>query len=329
MMDANGTIMKSKRRLILLLLTAIVFGILFYSVDFSNAAATIRNANPVYLVFAFLVMCTYPVWCAVRWNLIAHQVGAKLGFYQSFIIIMAAWPLGTITPAKSGDLIKVLFLKNVLPYAKTTGVIVAERMMDVVALCLIGILAGWFYGFKQSIVLMGILLSGVVLFFAAAASPLVNYAPEKWKALGIDILEASKSIYLNVWTFAGILAITLINWFCSLLQTWLCYKALNADIPLFYIAAALPIAIFIGLIPITLSGMGTRDSALIYLFHHYAPYETNLAVGILYSIFGYWLLSLMGLPFVKAALGGSIKNIQGDLIRKSLVSSFTDGNKDR
>ena len=334
MMDANepkdfnyNTIMKSKRRLILIALTAVVFGILFYSVDFSAAYGTLKNAKPIYLVFSFLAMCTFPVWCAIRWNLIAHQVGAELGFRQSFTIIMAAWPLGTITPAKSGDLIKVLFLKNVLPYAKTTGVIIAERMVDVVALCLYGVLAGWFYGFYQSIIFMGLLLFGVILFFAVAASPLVNLAPEKWRSLIVDILEASKAIYLNVWTFLGILAITLINWFCSFLQTWCCFKAFNADVPLFYITAALPIAIFIGLIPVTLSGMGTRDSAMIYLFKEFASYETNLAVGILYSIFGYWLLSLIGLPFMKAALGGSIQNIQGDLIRQELLPSNLQNDK--
>ncbi|MBN2329466.1 MAG: flippase-like domain-containing protein [Candidatus Omnitrophica bacterium] len=313
--------MKLKRRYIILSLTAIVFGILFYCVDLTVAVETIRNAQPVYLVLAFLLMCSYPVWCAIRWNLIANQIGARLGFRQSFIIIMAAWPLGTITPAKSGDLIKVLFLKNILPYSKTTGVILAERMMDVVALCIYGASAGLIYGFYRASLFTGILLMGVLLFFVIAASPLVNWAPEKWRSLIQNVLEASMAIYRNLGTFFGILLITLVNWFCSILQTWCCYKAFQAEVPIFYIAAALPIAIFIGLIPVTLSGMGTRDSAMIFLFQKYAPYETNLAVGILYSIFGYWLLAIIGVPFMKAALGGSIKNIHGDSIRHELFSS--------
>lgn len=313
--------MKSKRRLILLLLTILVFGVLFSSVDFSTAANTIRNAKPIYLLYSFLAMCTFPVWSAFRWNLIASRIGAQLGFWQSFMIVVAAWPLGTITPAKSGDLIKILFLKNVLPYAKTTGIIIAERMMDVVALCLYGTCAGLIYGFTQATGFTISLLIGVFLFFALAASPLVEWAPVKWRNLILDILEASKAIYSNFWTFSGILLITLVNWFCSFLQTWCCYKAFSTDVPLLYIAAALPIAIFIGLIPITLSGMGTRDSAVIFLFKEYASYETNLAVGILYSIFGYWLLALFGIPFMKAALGGSIKNIQREIIRQEIFSS--------
>ena len=313
--------MKSKRRWILLLLTAFVFGILFYSVDFTVAMNAVRYASPHYLIFSFLLMCTFPIWCAIRWNLIARQVGGHLGIWQSFIIIMAAWPLGTITPAKSGDLIKVLFLKNVLPYAKTTGVIIAERLMDVVALCLYGTVFGLIYEFYRACLFTGSLLVGVIFFFMIAASPLIHWIPSKWKTLVLDILAASKSIYRNAWVFFSILAITLLNWFCSFMQTWCCYQAFHVDVPIPFIIAALPIAIFIGLIPVTLSGMGTRDSAVIYLFRPYASYEINLAVGILYSIFGYWLLALFGIPFMKSALGGSIKNIQGDLIRRELLQS--------
>jgi hypothetical protein len=48
--------------------------------------------------------------------------------------------------------------------------------------------------------------------------------------------------------------------------------------------------------------MGTRDSAIIVLFHPYAAADVSLGVGILYSLFGYWLPSLIGLPFLQRAL---------------------------
>ncbi len=310
--------MRLKQRSILLLLTVIIFGALFYSVDFSSAIETVKQANPLYLLCSFFIMCTFPLWCAIRWNIIVKRMGAKLGVWQSFVIIMAAWPVGAITPAKSGDLIKVLFLKNVMPYTKTTGVIIAERMMDLIALSLYGMIGGIFLGNYFFSLITGAILAGVIIFFVLAASPAVNLIPEKFRDFILEILEASKQIYLHLGTFIGLLLITLINWFCSFLQTWCCFSAFHAEVPLFYIAASLPIAIFVGLIPVTVSGMGTRDSAMIYLFSGFAPYETNLAVGILYSLFGYWLLAVMGIPFMRSALGGSIKDIQGDMIRNEI-----------
>ena len=41
--------------------------------------------------------------------------------------------------------------------------------------------------------------------------------------------------------------------------------------PFVYLAAALPLAIFIGLIPVTISGMGTRDTAMIVLLKNMQP----------------------------------------------------------
>ncbi len=55
---------------------------------------------------------------------------------------------------------------------------------------------------------------------------------------------------------------------------------------------------------------------MILLFQKFAPYETNLAVGILYSIFGYWLLTVVGLPFMRAAFRGAIDGIKEEELQQ-------------
>lgn len=304
-----------KRKLILAGMAVLILAVLFWNMDLARARDNVMNARPDYLLYAVGLMLTFPVLCAIRWELIVRQLGTRLGFWQSFIIVMAAWPLGAITPAKSGDLIKLMFLKNVFRYSQTTGVILAERMMDLVALSLYGTIGAIVYGLHQAGTITGAMLAGVIAFFLIAASPAVKWIPGKWQKIVVDVLEASKRIYLNPITFLGTLAVTLLNWFCTFLQTWCCYKAFQTDVPMSYIVAVLPLAIFIGLIPVTLSGMGTRDSAIAAFFSKYASYETNISVGILYSIFGYWLLSLMGVPFLKLAMSGRIRHIQGEAIR--------------
>ncbi len=306
------------RRALLLLITLAVFAFLFSRMDFAKAAATLREADPALVAAAFALSLTFPLLCAIRWDLIVRRLGARLGLWNSFVIIMAAWPLGTITPAKSGDLIKIVFLKDILSYSRTTGVILAERVMDVVALGLFGIGGGVMYGFHTAVLVAGAILGGVLLFFLAAASPLVNRVPEKWRALVLDVLAASREMYLNAGAFFLILLVTLLNWYFTFLQTWIVYRAFQVEVPLLYIIAALPIAIFIGLAPITLAGMGTRDSAMILLFQSYASLETNLAAGILYSILGYWFLALLGIPFLRHALLGRVRAIRQESLREIL-----------
>jgi hypothetical protein len=63
--------------------------------------------------------------------------------------------------------------------------------------------------------------------------------------------------------------------------------------------AYVPIAIFIGLLPITIGGMGTRDAALMALFAPYEGAALMAGIGLLCST-RYWLDSLLGWPFFQA-----------------------------
>ena len=99
-----------------------------------------------------------------------------------------------------------------------------------------------------------------------------------------------------------ILFYSIILWSIIMLEIKILFLALGTNLPIIYIFAAFPLSIFIGLIPITLAGMGTRDSAIIYFFAHLASPSICLVIGLLYSFFGYFLLALFGLPFMKKCL---------------------------
>ena len=61
------------------------------------------------------------------------------------------------------------------------------------------------------------------------------------------------------------------------------------------ILGLVPVAIIIGLIPITLAGIGTRDAALIVLFSPWASAEMMAGAALL-SHLRYFLPGLAGLP---------------------------------
>jgi glycosyltransferase 2 family protein len=313
--------LKSKHKIFLLVMTLGIFVLLFTKIPVSDFWNTIKQADLLYLAFAFLVMLAFPLLSAWRWQLIVARLGASLSFWDSFKIVMAAWPIGSVTPAKSGDLVKVLFLKHLLPYSKTTGVILAERLLDVIVLCLFSMVWGVQYGFYQAAIIAAGLFTSVFLFVFLLASPLIHRVPEGFRVVVQNVWEASRLVFSEKRTFLFIFLISACNWFMSFIQTWLCYGAFGLSVPLPYIMAALPIAIFIGLIPITISGMGIRDSAIMYLFRDYASNAGNLAVGILYSIFGYWLLTLLGLFFLKAAFRGTISGVSGKELHDSVFSN--------
>jgi uncharacterized membrane protein YbhN (UPF0104 family) len=212
---------------------------------------------------------------------------------------MAAWPVGTVTPSKAGDLVKAYYLKDRIPVPIVLGSVIAERVLDVLvllALALGGCLA--FQRWTLAAVAGGGLIAGVTGLLVVARAPL----PAKLRTKLEGLLRSLRLVVSSPSLFASVFLFTVLNWMASVVQIVLCYRALGAEVPLVFATGGLPLAIFVGLLPLTLSGMGTRDSALIVLFASYATPEHSLGAGILYTLFGYWIPAVIGLPFLKRAL---------------------------
>jgi uncharacterized protein (TIRG00374 family) len=98
--------------------------------------------------------------------------------------------------------------------------------------------------------------------------------------------------------FISIFAIGILIWLGSPFQIDLLYLDVGQHIPFTFCIAVVPIAILIGFVPITVAGMGTRELSLVYLFSAYSTDSASLSVELLFSLLGYWILSLLGMPFM-------------------------------
>ncbi len=91
-------------------------------------------------------------------------------------------------------------------------------------------------------------------------------------------------------------------------------RAFNMDIPLLTLAGVVPAILFIGSIPITPSGLGTVQAAMLYFFKSYSTEPNILAFSIVYSAsilllrmpIGMFYLRKLGRP--NEVEGGDIKD---------------------
>jgi uncharacterized protein (TIRG00374 family) len=91
----------------------------------------------------------------------------------------------------------------------------------------------------------------------------------------------------------------------SILQVLLLFYAVGISLPVLAGFTVIPVVVLVGLLPVTIGGMGTRDAAFVVLFASYADPASLVAIGLLYAIFRYWLLALVGIPFMlRAGLSG-------------------------
>ncbi len=290
------------RTVLILSITILIFYFIFTKIDFHSVIEVLSHANIFYLFIALLLLFAVILITAKRWQTILKTIGYNFQYKECFNLIMAAFPLTSITPSKSGDIIKAYYLKDKIPASKTVGSVITERMFDVLTLVLFSLIGMTFCEkYELAFIALIILICIIAIFLLMHAD--LNFRLQiksSWNEKIQNLILSTKLLTKdNKKVFLFILSYSILIWFISIVQTVMFFYALGINVPLLFTIANIPIAIFIGLVPVTLGGMGTRDAAIIFLFSEYAMPSELLGVGILFSVFRYWLISLIGIPFMR------------------------------
>ena len=290
-----------QKTILVLSITIAIFYFIFTKIDFYSVIEVLSHANLFYLFIALLLIVIILLITAKRWQTILAMMSYNLRYKECFNLIMGALPLTSITPSKSGDVIKAYYLRDKIPASVTIGSVLTERIFDVLTLVLFFLLGMTFCKKYESASIAFVIFTFIIALFLLARASCEFHLPIKrsWNEKLQNIILATKLVTKDKKAFSIILSSSLLIWFISVVQTLIFFYALGINVPLLFTMANIPIAIFIGLIPVTLGGMGTRDAAIIFLFSDYATPSQLLGVGILFSVFRYWLLSLMGIPFMR------------------------------
>jgi len=282
-------------------ITIAIFYLLFTKIDFYSVVDVLSHTNLFYLLIALLLLFVIILITAKRWQTILETMGYNFQYKECFNLIMAAFPLTSITPSKSGDIVKAYYLKDDIPASKTVGSVVTERMFDVLTLVSFSLIGMIFCRKYELAGVAFVILVCILAIFLLARAGFDFRSPIKssWNEKIQNTILSTKLLTKDKKAFSTIFSYSLLIWFISIIQTLTFFYALGINVPLLFTIANIPIAIFIGLIPVTLGGMGTRDAAIIFLFSGYATSSQLLGVGILFSVFRYWLLSLIGIPFMR------------------------------
>jgi len=288
------------KQLILIILTILIFYILLTQIDAKSVMQILSNANLFYILGSILILALLIPLAVFRWQIILKVTGHPLPFWRCFNIFMAALPLTSISPSKSGDVVKAYCLKDEFPISKTIGTVYTERVFDLFSLIFLSFAGSLFYRNTEFLmILTPALLIVAVLFITPNANIRIPFIKDSWNRKLQGVMLSMRSLTRCKKEFLVVTLLSLISWMLAVFQTMLFFNALNISIPLAFTMANIPIAIFVGMMPVTLGGMGTRDAAIIYLFSEFGTPSELLGVGILFSLIRYWFLSIIGLAFMK------------------------------
>lgn len=286
------------RFLLSLCLTVAVLWVLVKFVGSKELLAAFNAIDLKYALMALLLALIIPFISALRWHWVLRATGQRIAVLNCLLFSMAAWPLNTFLPSRTGDFFRLSFVGQEASKTMVFGSIVAEKILDVSCLAFIGLLGAvalknktFAMVFIGLLALVAILNRGLWLFekiFKKNKNPLVDKANSAIQ--GMNILSSYRKYTAVAASFSSI------NWFLVVVETSLFFKAFAIDVPLIEITARLPLSIFAGILPITLAGVGTRDAAMIFFFKAFAPASVILGVAILYTLCSYFLYATLGIP---------------------------------
>jgi len=279
-------------------MTLLIFYFIFQQVSIQDLVLTLKNANPFYLGASLFPLILSLYFITRRWQTFLSAMGFAISFRQCFNVLMAAFPLTAVTPSKAGDFARAYYLKDEIPMSRTVGSVLTEKVFDVIVLIAFALLGTIYYQRYELIWLFLVSLALVSLLVLVLRRGVGLPVGSSWNDRIDNIALSMRSLLDNRVLFVKTTIFSIVIWFLAMLQVLMFFYALGIDVDLLYLFANIPIAIFIGMLPVSIGGMGTRDAAIIFLFSDCGTVSELLAVGVLFSLFRYWLMSIIGLPFM-------------------------------
>jgi uncharacterized membrane protein YbhN (UPF0104 family) len=91
--------------------------------------------------------------------------------------------------------------------------------------------------------------------------------------------------------------------FFFILNFWLAMRAFGIDVPFLKNLAYVPVITLLGILPITVAGLGTVQAATVYLFAAYASQAKLLAFSLAFTVVLLGTRALLGVPVFRKVSG--------------------------
>jgi glycosyltransferase 2 family protein len=284
-----------------------VLVLILLKIDLPDAWQTLRTVDPLPLILSFVLQALALAIATFRWQLITRRLDIHLPFSRSFTYQLIGTSAALVTPGQLGEFIKVVYhVRDGFPVSESLLSVLFDRIYDVLMLLLLGFVAlGILFGIPPALMAAVVAASAALLALgflfirnpASAqwiATALRQASPRAYKQVVAENtnrlvreIRAFKVIWLLSW---GLL--TVVNYAIQLFKTYLLFLTIDVQVSLWYVFMIVPLLRLVGLIPISISGIGTRDVTAIYLLR---PAGISAEAALIVSMLGLITSQIQGL----------------------------------
>jgi uncharacterized protein (TIRG00374 family) len=271
-----------KIRILFQILGVLLFVLILVRVDLSEVLAYFGNLTLADGIVLLLILICFTFVKGLRWRLLVSRQGLSMSPARAFAIYSSSLYLGVVTPGRVGDFIKSLYLINRgMSAGKSIFSCLVDRMFDIIFLVLFGYTSLLFFpGLFENQYLMStgvLIVTATVAIYLFWRRDIVSKVISKFASLVfpttlIDKTDRAVADLLGEFenldkpTTAAVALYTLLAWILHYATFIYFAHILSIDLSVPLVIVIVSAAIFTALIPVSLSGLGTRELVLIVIF---------------------------------------------------------------
>ena len=275
-----------------LLVTAMLFTLIFRSIDVKEILVTYQDIVPRLLMLGIIFQLLSTTLASYRWYLVMQP----LGYSQNFGFFLKSYFKGTffnqgLPTSIGGDAIRVLDVARLGERKRDAFIgVFIDRVLGLIGLLVLNLVVNLF---NPELLPHGLFLAINLLISLGLLGFAVLYLLQHWQFLNrwrvtrffLKLSRHLSMVLASPKQAAVQLLLSVAVHFLSLLAIFLIGRSVELDFSLSTYLVLVPPAILLTLIPLSLAGWGIRESAMIGLFTLLgADKVTVLSMSILYGI---------------------------------------------
>lgn len=244
---------------------------------------------------------------ALRWKVVLAGLGERVPMRSCLYAMLAAWPPSAIVPSRATDLLRPVLLPGSVSRTDGLASVVAEKAFDLQSLMILAGIGAWISGLWPIVALTAL---GLLAFWASYLTLARAGRPEPtsgWRGRITSFSAALARLRRSPAHLVALIGLSLLGWTLSVVILQSLLRATGGT-PLAWrtVLALWPVAIAVGALPLTISGLGTRDAALVYLLELTRVGGVDatevLAATLLYPVVTNYVFAILGLPLLVHAV---------------------------
>jgi len=279
-----------------------LLGVLLWTQDLGSVFALMRDADPMWLAAAVVVMMIGQTLTALTWGILLAARGLAVRMRDVVNIYYMSSFIGTWLPSSTGpDVLRAYYLARHVDGYDAVGSMLVLRFISLLGLGLFALVG--IYAVPSQLPPEALLLA-LLLVLGSAGALVVGFTerPRRWatavlEAIGLRSLagmvgKVHGALHAYRQSPRALVVATVLSLAVQLfriLEIYCAALALGAEVSFQHYLVLVPVTTLITLIPISLAGIGVREGAFVYFFSRVGMSE-SMAFSLSLLVFGLTLV---------------------------------------